>query len=162
VEHARIFDLPEEPVQVAVAAMQPKAAELAGRIGDAFVNVAPEQELVEKFEAAGGKGKPKYGQLTACWAESVEEAKQTAWKQWPNAVVEGAASQELPYPEHFAQVSQAGSADDLEETLPLGPDPEPYREKLKEFEEAGFTHVAIHQIGPDQQGFLEFAKRELL
>src|ERR671930_302840 len=33
-ENLRIFDLPDEPIEVAVAAMQPRAAELAGRIGD--------------------------------------------------------------------------------------------------------------------------------
>jgi G6PDH family F420-dependent oxidoreductase len=162
VERARVFDLPEEPIEVAVAAMQPLMAELAGRIGDSFVNVSPEKELVERFDKAGGSGKPKYGQLTCCWAESKEQAKQTAWEQWPNAAVEGAASQELPYPEHFEQVSQAASPDDLEEALVLGPDPQEYLEKVREFEEAGFTHVYLHQIGPDQQGFLDFAAREVV
>jgi coenzyme F420-dependent glucose-6-phosphate dehydrogenase len=162
VEHARVFDLPDEPIEVAVAAMQPNAAELAGRIGDALVNVAPEQELVQTFVEGGGKGKPVYGQLTVCWAESVEEAKETAWRQWPNAAVEGAASQELPYPEHFEQVAQAASPDDLAESLPLGPDPKPYREQIQAFDDAGFTHLAIHQIGADQAGFLEFARSELL
>src|SRR5918992_591045 len=96
VENARVFDLPEEPIEVAVAAMQPLAAEVAGRIGDAFVNVSPDRDLVERFDSAGGEGKPKYGQVTVCWAESKERAKETAWKAWPNAAVEGAASQELP------------------------------------------------------------------
>src|SRR3954451_11497439 len=62
VEHAKVFDVPDGGVEVAVAAMQPNAAELAGRIGDAYVNVSPEEGLVERFEAGGGKGKPKYGQ----------------------------------------------------------------------------------------------------
>src|SRR5947208_9924854 len=70
VENLRIFDVPDDGVDVAVAAMQPKAAQLAGKIGDALINVAPEQEIIEKFEGAGGKGKPKYGMLTCCWAKS--------------------------------------------------------------------------------------------
>jgi G6PDH family F420-dependent oxidoreductase len=162
VEKARVFDLPDESIEVAVAAMQPQAAELAGRIGDAFVNVSPDRDLVERFERNGGGGKPRYGQVTVCWAESKEEAKETAWKVWPNAAVEGAASQELPLPEHFEQLVESGSPDDLEGTLVLGPDPEEYLEQIRTFEEAGFTHVYLHQIGPDQQGFLEFARNELL
>src|SRR2546430_4006923 len=55
VENLRIFDLPDEPVEVAVAAMQPNAAELAGRIGDALINVAPKKEIVERFDGGGGK-----------------------------------------------------------------------------------------------------------
>src|SRR3954470_9143095 len=70
VEQARIYTLPEQLPEVCVAAAQPNAAELAGRIGDGFIGVAPEQELIENFEQAGGKGKPRYGHLTACWAAS--------------------------------------------------------------------------------------------
>ena len=161
VEHARIFDLPEEPIEVAVAAMQPKAAELAGRIGDSYVNTSPDRELLERFDRAGGEGKPKYAQVTGCFAESVERAKQIAWKAWPNAVVKGAASQELPYPEHFEQASQAGRPDDLEEAMPLGPDPASWLEQVEQYADAGFTHVYFHQIGPDQDGFFEFWQREL-
>jgi coenzyme F420-dependent glucose-6-phosphate dehydrogenase len=162
VENARVFDLPDRPVEVAVAAMQPLAAELAGRIGDAFVNVAPDRDLIDRFEQNGGEGKPKYGQITVCWAESKEGAKQTAWERWPNAAIEGAASQELPLPEHFEQLAESSSPDDLEEKLVLGPDSEEYLAQIRTFGEAGFTHVYLHQIGPDQAGFLDFARNEIL
>src|SRR3954454_12752666 len=66
VEKARIYTLPDELPEIAVAAAGPVAADLAGRLGDALVAVAPEQELVEGFEKAGGKGKPRYGQVTVC------------------------------------------------------------------------------------------------
>src|SRR5437764_8609055 len=53
VENLRIFDLPEKPIEVAVAAMQPQAAQLAGEIGDALINVAPKKEIVQKFDEGG-------------------------------------------------------------------------------------------------------------
>src|SRR5687767_2849359 len=62
VDHARIYTLPEEPIPIAVAAGQPNAAELAGRLGDAFVSTAPEQDLVDGYREAGGDG-PRYGQV---------------------------------------------------------------------------------------------------
>jgi coenzyme F420-dependent glucose-6-phosphate dehydrogenase len=46
--------------------------------------------------------------------------------------------------------------------MPLGPDPERYLEQIREFEKAGYDHVYIHHIGQDQDGFIEFAKRELM
>ncbi len=52
--------------------------------------------------------------------------------------------------------------EDIAETTPLGPDPEPWLEQIRAFEQAGFTHVYLHQIGSDQAGFMEFARRELL
>jgi coenzyme F420-dependent glucose-6-phosphate dehydrogenase len=162
VENLRIFDLPDEPIEVAVAAMQPKAARLAGRVGDALINVAPDKEIVREFEEGGGNGKPKYGQVTVCFAESKEQAKRTAFDAWPNALVEGSASQELPLPGDFEQLVKDGKPNDLEGKIVLGSEPDDYLQELQEYEQAGFTHVYIHQIGPDQEGFLEFAKSELL
>ena len=161
VERARIYTLPEQLPEICVAAAQPNAAELAGRIGDGFIGVAPEEELIEKFEQAGGDGKPRYGHLTVCWAEDEEQAKQTAHQNWPNAGLEGPLNQELATPADFEAVAEMVEPDDLE-TLPLGPDPDRYLDAIREFDEAGYSHVYIHQIGPDQDGFLEFARRELL
>ena len=161
VEQARIYTLPDQLPEICVAAAQPNAAELAGRIGDGYIGVAPEAELVEKFEQAGGSGKPRYGHLTGCWAASEDEAKQTAHENWPNARLEGPLNQELAIPAHFEAVAEMVEPDDLE-TLPLGPDPHRWLEAIREFEDAGYDHVYIHQIGPDQDGFLEFARRELL
>src|SRR5205823_10613012 len=123
---------------VAGAAMPPRAARLAGRIGDALINVAPNQEIIETFDGAGGNGKPKYGQVTVCWAKSKDEAKKTAFEIWPNALVEGSASQELPLPSDFEQLVEGREADELEETLTMGPDPEEYLKELKEYEDAGY------------------------
>jgi coenzyme F420-dependent glucose-6-phosphate dehydrogenase len=162
VENLRIFDLPDEPVEVAVAAMQPQAAELAGRIGDALVNVAPKKEIIQKFEDGGGKGKPKYGQITVCYANSKEDAKKTAFEVWPNALVEGSASQELPLPSDFEQLTQDRNPDELEATLTLGPDADEYLDQIKEYDETGYTHVYLHHVGRNQDAFLEFARNELL
>jgi coenzyme F420-dependent glucose-6-phosphate dehydrogenase len=161
VENLRIFDLPDEAVEIAVAAMQPQAAELAGRIGDALINVAPKKEIVEQFDDGGGRGKPKYGQITVCYAKSKEDAKKTAFEIWPNALVEGSASQELPLPSDFEQLVEGREADDLQDALTLGPDADEYLEQIKEYEEVGYTHVYLHQVGPDQAGFIEFAKTQL-
>ncbi|CAN5130594.1 LLM class F420-dependent oxidoreductase [soil metagenome] len=161
VENLRIFDLPDEPIELAVAAMQPLAAELAGRIGDALINVAPNEEIIEKFEDAGGKGKPTYGQVTVCYADSKEQAKKTAFEIWPNALVEGSASQELPLPKDFEQLVEDRDADELDGKLVLGNDPDEFVEEVQSYDRVGYTHVYVHQIGPDQEAFLNFAKSEL-
>jgi coenzyme F420-dependent glucose-6-phosphate dehydrogenase len=46
--------------------------------------------------------------------------------------------------------------------MALGPDPDRHLEAIKEFADAGFTHVYVHQIGPDQEGFFRFYEREIL
>ena len=49
----------------------------------------------------------------------------------------------------------------LEGSIVFGDDPASWREKIDEFQRAGFTHVALHNVGEDQQGFIEFAKQFL-
>ena len=97
-----------------------------------------------------------------CWAESRDEAIKTAHRVWPTAGIRGEASQELPVPAHFEQLAQMVTPEQIAEVIPCGPDPEAVIGKVREFEKAGFDHVYIHQVGPDQAGFLRFAQRELL
>ena len=161
VEKARLYTLPDERPPIAVAAAQPNAAELAARAGDGFVGVAPDKELLQTYEQAGGNG-PRYGQLTVCWAESEEEAKKTAHEVWPNAAIKGDLSQELPNPEHFEQAAEMVSPEDVAETVVCGPDADLHLEKIREYEQAGYTHVYVHQVGRDQEGFFRFYREEIL
>jgi G6PDH family F420-dependent oxidoreductase len=162
VENARIYDVPDPLPLIHVAASGPRAAKLAGHIGDGLITTAPEQELVDAFRGDGGTGKPLYGQLTVCWAETREAAIKTAHQIWPTAAIRGEAGQELPVPAHFEQLAQMVTPDAVAEAVVCGPDPEPMLEKIRAFEEAGFENVYLHQVGPDQAGFLQFAERELL
>ena len=73
----------------------------------------------------------------------------------------GRRSQELPLPRHFEQAAKLVTPDDLAEKLPLGPDPQRHLESIKAFVDAGYDHVYIHQIGPDQDGFFNFFEKEL-
>jgi G6PDH family F420-dependent oxidoreductase len=163
VENARVYDLPDERVQVVIAAGGEKSARIAGRIGDGLVSTAPEKELVDSFHAGGGKrSAPRYGQFTVCWAKSKQAAIETALEWWPTAAVRGELSQELPLPAHFEQASQTVDEKQIGEAIVCGPDAGPMLEKIAEFEKAGFSHVYIHQVGPDQEGFMRFAESELL
>jgi G6PDH family F420-dependent oxidoreductase len=163
VENARLYDPPGGgSLPVYVAASGPKAATLAGRIGDGFIGVAPDEENIHTFEAEGGKGKPKVGQVHVCWAESREEGVKTAHELWPNAGLEGEMSQELPMPGQFAQAAELVSPEDVDEVVACGPDPERHLEMIKRFEDAGYTHIYVHQIGPDQEGFFKFYEKEIL
>jgi coenzyme F420-dependent glucose-6-phosphate dehydrogenase len=160
VEQARIYTLPDPLPPIAVAASKPLAADLAGEAGDALVTVAPDEEIVQRYTEAGGSG-PKYGQVTVCWAATLEEAKATAHRVWPNAGLKGELSQELRLPLHFEQAAQNVTPDDVAETVVCGPDPEPYAEQVAQYLQAGIDHVYFHQVGRDQEGFFRFWETEL-
>ena len=162
VENARIYTLPDELPPIMVAASGQHAAEVAGRIGDGLINVAPVEDIVEHFQKAGGNGKPRYGQLTVCWAQDEAAGRQMAHEYWPNIGVQGELSQELPSPAFFEQAAKMVREEDIAEKVPCGPDPERHIKEITAFVEAGFDHVYIHQIGPDQEGFFQFYERHVL
>jgi coenzyme F420-dependent glucose-6-phosphate dehydrogenase len=161
VENARVYTLPDEPPPIAVAASGSNAAELAARTGDALISTAPDEELVQAYRSAGGDG-PRYGQLTGCWAPDEREAVQTALEWWPNAALKGELSQELPLPRHFEQAAENVDEEAIAEAIVCGSDVDRWLEQITAFEDAGFDHVYLHQVGPDQEGFFQFARRELL
>jgi G6PDH family F420-dependent oxidoreductase len=162
VENARIYTLPDELPPIAIAASGPKAARLAGRAGDALVSVAPDDEVVRTFEKAGGAGKPKYAEVQACWAEDEDAAIDTAIEWWPNVDVPGELGQELPVPRHFEQAAENVDRKRVAESVSCGPDPERHLDGIRKFVDAGFDHICVHQIGPDQEGFFEFYERQVL
>jgi coenzyme F420-dependent glucose-6-phosphate dehydrogenase len=160
VEQARLYTLPDEPPPIAVAAGKPLAAELAGRAGDALIAVAPDTEVVGNYREAGGDG-PRYAQVTVCWASDEGEARETAYRWWPNVALQGDLAQELALPMHFEQACSNVSPDDVARAIVLGPDPEPYADLVREYVHAGFDHVYFHQVGPDQEGFFGFWEAQL-
>jgi coenzyme F420-dependent glucose-6-phosphate dehydrogenase len=161
VENARIYDLPEEQIPIIVSATGPKAAKVAGRIGDGLWETSPDKEVNEIYEQSGGSG-PRYGQVTVCWAEDRDRALETAHRIWPNGAIPGELGQELPTPAHFEQAAQLVTPEKVAEGVVLGPDPQAYLEKVEAWVQAGYDHIYFHQIGPDQEGFIRFAEREIL
>jgi coenzyme F420-dependent glucose-6-phosphate dehydrogenase len=162
VENARIYTLPDEPPPIIVAAGGSKAAELAGRIGDGLVATSPNKELKREFEKAGGMGMPCYAEVTVCWAKEESEARRTAHEYWPTAALTGELSQVLPVPAHFEQAVKLVKEEDVAKEIVCGPDRELYLAKINQYVEAGYDHVWLHQVGPDQEGFFRFFEKEVL
>ena len=162
VEGARLYSLPDEPPPIYVAGAGPKAAQLAGRLGDGYIGVAPKSETIEEFDRSGGAGKPRVAEVQVCWARDEAGARRTALEWWPVIAIPGELGQELPLPRHFEQAAENVREEDIAELVACGPDSEQHMDVIRKFTDAGYDHVAIHQIGPDQNGFFDFYEREVL
>ncbi|MFD4878631.1 LLM class F420-dependent oxidoreductase [Streptomyces sp. NPDC058420] len=162
VENARLYTVPEEPVPIDVSAFGPHAAEVAGRIGDGFITMAPDASAIERFRRSGGGTKPVYAGLKVCWATDKDEAVRTAHRLWANEQLPGELAQLLPTPRHFEQASELVGPERIEASLACGDDPDAHVEAVKEYVDAGFDTVYVNQIGPDQQGFFDFYRTKVL
>ena len=161
VENARIYTLPKEPPRIMVAASGPASASLAAEHGDGLIVTSAEPTVLDGYRHATGSPGPIYGQVTVCWAPSVEEAKKTAHRIWPNAGVPGDLSQELALPRHFEQASSLVTPESMADHMPMGPDAQAYVDVIRDYVDAGVENVYLHQIGADQAGFFRFFGDEL-
>lgn len=160
VERARLFDAPDH-VEMALAASGPRAARLAGKLGDALISLGDDASLVEQFRISGGEKKPRLTQISVCWAEDESEARRTAHRLWPIVALDGSGFASLQTPADFEEACREISEDDVAAAIVCGPEPLRFREAIDSCLKAGFDGVALHQIGPDQAGFFQFWKREL-
>ncbi|NUR87852.1 MAG: TIGR03557 family F420-dependent LLM class oxidoreductase, partial [Nonomuraea sp.] len=162
VDTARLYTLPDKPPQVFVSGFGEKSVELAGRIGDGYVCTAPSADLVKEFHEAGGHGKPVMGGFKACYDLDPDKARATIHRIWPNQGIKGEASQLLPLPRHFEQLSEMVDEASAVDGSPCGPDPRTHLEVCREYAAAGFDEVYVAQVGPEQDAFFDFYARHVL
>jgi G6PDH family F420-dependent oxidoreductase len=162
VENARIYTLPEKPVEILVSGFGPKAIEVAGRIGDGYVSVMPDGEMVDRFRKAGGGTKVAQGGFKAAFADTAEEGARIAYEKWPNAGVPGELSQVLPSPKHFEQASQLVTEEMVAEAFICGNDPGKHLETIRKYADAGFDEIYVANTGPHYQGLFDLYAREIL
>ena len=161
-EDACLYTRPETPPQLMIAASKPLAAELAGRKGDAMINTEVDAGLVRRFDASGGAGKPRFVELGVCWAADETRARKTARELWALAALKGALFTDLRRPADFAAAFAMVSEDQVAEAVVCGPDPARHVDAIRKAERAGYTNVCIHQIGREQEGFIDFYQREVM
>jgi coenzyme F420-dependent glucose-6-phosphate dehydrogenase len=162
VENARLYGVPPQPPRIMIAVGGPKSAEIAGRLGDGLIGTSPKADSIRQFEQAGGRGKPRYGEVTVCWAEKAADARRIAREVWPIAALGSGLAWELPLPRHFESAAEPLTEDQVAEYVVCGPDPERHLEVIRTYVDAGYDHICIHQVGPDQEGFVRFYRERVL
>ncbi len=163
VETAKLWDVPDRRVPIGVAVSGADSCRLAGARADAMIAVEPRAELGEMFDAAGGAGKPRIGQVALCYDADRDAAVRRAHEQFRWFGLGWKVNAELPNPEGFDAATQFVTPEQVAQSIGCGPAVEEHVEKIKPFVEAGFDEVALVQIGGERQReFVEWAERELL
>ncbi|GHG13826.1 TIGR03557 family F420-dependent LLM class oxidoreductase [Streptomyces hydrogenans] len=160
---ARLWDLPDRPPPLGIAASGPRSCALAGRRADLLVAVEPRRDLTEDFDRHGGTGKPRIGQLALCYDTDRDAAVARAHEQFRWSLGGWRVNPELPLPAGFAQATRHVTPEDVAGAIPCGDDPGAVVEAADAYRRAGFTDLALVQIGGGHQApFLEWARTTLL
>jgi G6PDH family F420-dependent oxidoreductase len=163
IESARLWDLPEERVPVGVAVSGSDSCRLAGIKADLMIATEPKRELVAMFDAAGGTDKPHIGQVALAYDVDRAAAVRRAHEQFRWFGLGWKVNSDLPNPDSFEGATELITPEQVAAQISCGPNVEEHVEKIKPFIEAGFSEIAIVQIGADMQAqFTQWAQRELL
>jgi G6PDH family F420-dependent oxidoreductase len=163
VEQAKLWDLPETRVPVGLAVSGKESCGLAGDKADLMIATEPKRELGEMFDAAGGKGKPRVGQVAVAYDTDRDAAVKRAHEQFRWFGLGWKVNTDLTGPPAFESATQFVTPEQVAEQLPCGPDVDEHVRRIKPFVDAGFDEIALVQIGAEQQeDFIAWAERELL
>ncbi|MCS5715196.1 LLM class F420-dependent oxidoreductase [Herbiconiux sp. CPCC 205716] len=163
VDSARIWDLPDEGVPIALAVSGEKSVARFAPLGDHLVAVEPDASLVEGWTKAAGKPSRSIGQIPICWGTDKEAAIEKAHAQFRWFGGGWSVNADLPTPAGFAAASQFVRPDDVAGSIACGPDLDEIAESFRPYLEAGFTDIALVQVGDEgQDEFLATAAAPLL
>jgi G6PDH family F420-dependent oxidoreductase len=164
VDSARLWDRPEGGVPLATAVSGDQSIRLFAAKSDAMIAVEPTSALVDGWDGHSGRtGDRKIGQLPICWDPSRDKAISRAHDQFRWFGGGWKVNAELPGPAGFAGATQFVRPEDVADSVPCGPDTEAIVAAIGEYSDAGFTDVAVVQIGDESQhDFLSYAESELL
>jgi G6PDH family F420-dependent oxidoreductase len=168
VDSARIWDLPERPVEIGVAVGGGRAVEELAPLADHLIATEPDADLVDQWN--GVDGAPRIGdraravgQIPICWDPDKDTAVERAHEQFRWFAGGWSVNADLPTTAGFAAATKFVTPDDVAQNIPCGPDLDELVEGVRPFWETGFTDVALVQIGGGhQEQFLDEVAEPLL
>jgi G6PDH family F420-dependent oxidoreductase len=171
VDSARLWDIPDVPVGIAVAmtgGKGHKGIDKFANLSDHLVAVQPDDELVGSWhgarQAAGLAGGGRVvGQVPVCWDPDRDAAIERAHDEFRWFAGGWAVNADLPTPAGFDGATQFVRREDVADSIACGPDLDAIVHAVQPYWEAGFTDIALVQIGGQAQDlFLKDAAEPLL
>jgi G6PDH family F420-dependent oxidoreductase len=163
VDSARIWDTPDEGVPLGVAVSGPRSIERFAPLGDHLITTVPDGDVVQQWSQKHTGPSRVIGQLPVCWDPDKDAAVRRAHEQFRWFAGGWNVNADLPTPAGFHAATQFVRPEDVAESIACGPDLDELAESARPFLEAGFTDLAIVQVGDEQQDrFLAEAAGPLL
>jgi G6PDH family F420-dependent oxidoreductase len=163
VEDARIYDLPDRPIGLVVAVSGDESLDLAGRVAaDGVMATQPDGDLVDGWCRRGGDASGTWTEIPFAWAPTPEQGRELARERFRFGASGWKVMSELPNPVNFGAATETVRAEDLADSVPSGPDPEPYVDAVRAYQEAGFERISIVPVGDDLPALLKFWADEVL
>jgi coenzyme F420-dependent glucose-6-phosphate dehydrogenase len=161
---ATIYDRPETPVPIYVAASGPLAAKLAGRVGDGFICTSGKDpdlytSLLEKVgEGAADAGRDageirRMIEIKVSYDRDLDFAYE-ACRWWAALALTPEQKEGIEDPIEMERVADA-NAENAHTRFIVASDPREVVDRIAPYLDLGFQDLVVHGPGNDQQRFLE-------
>ncbi|MET1051424.1 MAG: TIGR03557 family F420-dependent LLM class oxidoreductase [Mycetocola sp.] len=166
VDSARIWDAPEGGVPLGIAVSGPKSVERFAPLSDHFISTEPDADVVSAWKDAKGGDLSSariIGQIPICWGRDKDAAITQAHEQFRWFAGGWSVNADLPTTAGFAGATQFVRPEDVAASIACGPDLDELAESARAFIDAGYTDIAVVQVGDNgQDEFLAEAAAPLL
>jgi coenzyme F420-dependent glucose-6-phosphate dehydrogenase len=171
-EKATIYDRPETPVPVYVAAAGAMVAKYAGRTAEGFICTSGKgQELYRDtllpnvaagLEAAGRSDTiDRMIEMKVSFDTDAARAAEDT-RHWAALALSPDEKTSVEDPLEMEKLAQKLPAAQTAKRWIVSTDPEEHVERIKPYVELGFRHLVFHAPGPDQARFLRLYAKEVL
>jgi G6PDH family F420-dependent oxidoreductase len=166
VDSAKLWDTAPDGVPIGIAVSGPKSIERFAPLGDHLISNLPDAQLVDGWRAARPGTSPAgraIGQVPVCWDPDKQAAIGRVHDQFRWSLTPWPVNSNLPTTEAFEGISQFVRPEDVAQAIACGPDLDELAESARPFIDAGFTDIALVQVGDEgQDRFLAEAAEPLL
>jgi len=166
ISEATLWTRPEQPPLLVGAAVTPSTAAWVAQWADALITVVQPGErldaVVEAFRTNGGEGKPMYLQVHLAWAPTEKEARGAAFAQWRQNCLDNSVMTALAHPSQISAAATHVTPSDLDGAVRISADLGRHVEWLKGDLARGFDAIYLHEVGPEQERFVETFGRDVL
>jgi G6PDH family F420-dependent oxidoreductase len=160
-DHARVYETPPGPIPLVLGVSGAHGLALAvDKQADGIMATEPKPALTEGFRAKAGD-KPRYCEVTLAYGPDEAAALKMARDRFRFGALTWPAMSEIPTVEGFEVASQFVRPEDMAESVGAGPDPDKHLAAIRKFADAGFDHICLLGVGPDQAGFIDFFEKAL-
>jgi G6PDH family F420-dependent oxidoreductase len=154
-----LYTLPKTPPMLLGAAVTETTAESVGGWADGLLTVSAKPDMLKRvidaFRRGGGEGKPLFLQAGMNWAPTEDEALKGAHEQWRTNVLGGEVNWELRSPRDFDTATRFVRPEDMRDSLLISSSLDQHVDWLAEYIDLGFEELHLHQVGRNQQAFIE-------
>lgn len=160
-DHARLYDAPEEPIPLMVGVSGEKSITLAAEKGDGIMATEPKADLIKSYQSKAAKPGPLYTECLVAYAPTEQAALKLVHERFRFGMFGWCVLSELPNVDGFESASQYVTPEHMKELGGLGPDPECHLAAIRKYVDAGYDHIALLGVGDDQAGFIDFFETKL-